>query len=180
MNSYDVDPTARHHIQPYGFRTFMSRAFSIYFEIFCIVLWWPCVGGHCAVSYHTSRSAITSAVVACGGQRLSATRIHSVRHRPPQICVQGDPSSWPRFWAVAHRPVSIENPTGSNRHRHHLPRIAISTLQPGSTQLQHYRCCGWQIRFESGGNSGGESRARERAQPIQQREIGRASCRERV
>ena len=66
-------------------------------------------------------------------------------------------------------------PFGSNHHRHHLPRTAISTLQPGSTQLQHYRCCGWQIRFESGGNSGGESRARERAQPIQQRATSKCS-----
>ena len=47
-----------------------------------------------------------------------------------------------------------------------MRRIATSTLQPRPTRSQHDRCCGWQIRFESGGNSGGESRSRERSQPI--------------
>ena len=77
--------------------------------------------------------------------------------------------------AVARRPVSIKNPTGCYHHSHHLRRIAISTLQRGSTQLQHDRCCGWQIRFESGGHSGGESKVREREQPIQQRTVTKCS-----
>ena len=119
---------------------------------------------------HTCRRVITLAGVACGERWPKATgETRSLLASQVALDLRvRRPSVMSLPLGVARRPVSIKNPTGNNHRRHHMRRIATSTLQPQPTQSQHDRCCGWQIRFESGGNSGGESRSRERSQPIQQ------------
>ena len=119
---------------------------------------------------HTCRRVITLAGVACGERWPKATgETRSLLASQVALDLRvRRPSVMSLPLGVARRPVSIKNPTGNNHRRHHMRRIATSALQPQPTQSQHDRCCGWQIRFESGGNSGGEIRARERSRPIQQ------------
>ena len=104
------------------------------------------------------RNAVTPCVTGCPRSACKTTERH--------VLASG---------GVARRPVSIKNPTGNNHRRHHMCRIATITLPPQPTQAQHGRCCGWQIRFGSGGNIGGESKVRERQQPIQQRAVSKCS-----
>ena len=123
----------------------MSRAFSIYFEIFCIILWWPFVDGHFVASYHTCRSAITSAVV-------RAVAKHYRRHAFTP-CVTGRPRS---ACTTTHRHGLASGVSPTVRYQSRTP-LAVTTIVIIRLASPSARCSQDQHSCNTAAVAGGKS-----------------------